>query len=93
MIRLLLFAIVFVLTTAVQAEDSTEYDVSLFAFDDHSIPWKSNLKLTMTPPKKHPDNPLIPIGKKGTCDAGGVQFYGSMIKHEGKFKLWYVALD
>ena len=41
MIRLLLFAIVFVLTTSVQAEDSTEYDVSLFAFDDHSIPWKS----------------------------------------------------
>lgn len=93
MIRLLLFAIVFVLTTAVQAEDSTEYDVSLFAFDDQSIPWKSNLKLTMTPPKKHPDNPLIPIGKKGACDAGGVQFYGSMIEHEGKYKLWYVALD
>jgi len=67
--------------------------ISLFAFDDHSIPWKSNLKLTMVPPKKHPDNPLIPIGEKGSHDEGGVQFYGSMIEHEGKFKLWYVALD
>ncbi|MCH9654171.1 MAG: hypothetical protein K0U86_05655 [Planctomycetes bacterium] len=93
MSRLLLFVIALTLTASVHAEDSTEDDISLFSFDDHSIPWKSNLKLTMTPPQKHPNNPLIPIGKKGSCDEGGVQFYGSMIEHEGKFKLWYVALD
>jgi len=74
-------------------DPADENITTLFAFDDHSIPWKSNLKLTMVPPKKHPDNPLIPIGKKGSHDEGGVQFYGSVIEHEGKFKCWYVALD
>ncbi len=87
-------AILFAIFQPSAGADSTAADTtSLFAFDDHSIPWKSNLKLTMVPPTKHPDNPLIPIGEKGSHDEGGVQFYGSMIKHEGKFKLWYVALD
>ena len=93
MSRLFLFAMAMALSVSAWADESPVYDLSLFAFDDHSIPWKSNLKLTMTPPKKHPGNPLIPIGEPGSCDEGGVQFYGSMIEHDGKLKLWYVALD
>ena len=64
-----------------------------FAFDDRSIPWKENLKLTMTQPDKHPANPVIARGPKGSVDEWCVQFYGSAIFHEGKYKLWYIAGD
>ena len=32
-------------------------------------------------------------GRKGAPDEWAVQFYGSVLHHEGKFKMWYVAAD
>lgn len=66
---------------------------SLFAFDDVSIPFKQNLKLQMFQPTKHPDNPVLQRGTKGQPDEYRAQFYGSVIRHGGKFKMWYVAAD
>jgi len=74
-------------------EKSESRPTTLFAFDDHSIPWKSNLKLTLVKPDKHPDNPLVRRGGEGTVDEKGVQFYGSVVRHDGKFKMWYIAMD
>jgi hypothetical protein len=65
----------------------------LFAFDDHSIPWKKNLKLTMVKPDKYPDNPVVRRGKNGSVDDWAVQFYGSVIYDQGKFRMWYVSAD
>ena len=65
----------------------------LFAFDDHSIPFTRNLSLTMVEPGKHPSNPVVARGPEGTPDAFGVQFYGSVVRDEGRFKMWYVAAD
>ena len=47
----------------------------------------------MNSPRKHPLNPLIKMGEPGSPDEWSVQFYGSIIRHEGMFKLWYVAAD
>lgn len=69
----------------------TVQEAALFPFDNLSIPYTNNLLLQMTQPRKHPDNPVLPRGKEGAPDEFGVQFYGSVIRHEGKFKLWYVA--
>ncbi len=68
-------------------------EATLFAFDDRAIPLTENLRLEMNPPRKHPDNPVVPLGKDGEPDHWSVQFYGSVIRHEGKFKMWYVAAD
>lgn len=67
--------------------------ITLFAFDDTAIPHTQNLRLEMRQPTKHPANPVLRRGEPGTPDAMGVQFYGSVIHKEGKFRLWYVAFD
>ncbi|QDU82328.1 hypothetical protein Pla110_40830 [Polystyrenella longa] len=74
-------------------EKESTSEKTLFAFDDHSIPWKNNLKLTMVKPEKHASNPLIPRGEKGAVDEWAVQYYGSTIKHDGLYKTWYIAAD
>lgn len=66
---------------------------TLFAFDRHAIPYTQNLKLLMQQPRKHEANPVLPRGQPGTPDAHGVQFYGSIIQDEGKYRMWYIAFD
>ena len=66
---------------------------TVFAFDSVTIPFTQNLRLEMRAPRRHPANPVVPLGEKGTPDALGVQFYGSVIREGEKFRLWYVAFD
>jgi hypothetical protein len=66
---------------------------TLFAFDDVSIPFRQNLQLTMHQPRKHPANPVVPHGKPGEPDEYRAQFYGSIIREGGKFRMWYIAGD
>lgn len=66
---------------------------TLFAFDQVSIPYSQNLRLEMRSPKKHAANPVMTRGAPGTPDAKGVQFYGSIIRELGKYRMWYVAFD
>jgi len=69
--------------------------ITLFAFDDVSIPFTQNLKLQMQPPKRHPTNPVVTRGPDGACDSWAVQFYGSVIREpdSGKFRMWYVSVS
>jgi hypothetical protein len=66
---------------------------TLFAFDNVSIPHSQNLRLEMRSPTRHPANPVLQRGGPGTPDAMGVQFYGSILREGGKFRMWYVAFD
>jgi len=66
---------------------------TLFAFDSISIPYSQNLKLEMHQPQRHAANPVLQRGEPGTPDAHGVQFYGSILKDNGKLRMWYVAFD
>ncbi len=65
---------------------------TIFAFDDVSIPFTENLRLKMRKPVKHPANPLIRRGSAAAADSWAVQFYGSVIRVENMFRLWYVAV-
>ena len=56
--------------------------MTLFAFDNVSIPHTQNLRLQMRQPIRHPANPVLARGAPGSPDAHGVQFYGSVI-HDG----------
>lgn len=63
----------------------------LFAFDQASIPFTQNLRLEMRKPEKYPGNPVVRRGPAGSPDSWAVQFYGSIIREKGKFRMWYVA--
>jgi len=69
------------------------HPVTLFAFDDVSIPFRRNLRLEMHQPRKHPENPVLPHGKAREPDESRAQFYGSIIRDGGKFRMWYIAID
>ena len=66
-----LFAVfAFVVPAAVCAQRPGEE--VLFAFDDRSIPWKHNLKLSLVEAEKHPGNPVLRRGPIGwSCGGEG----------------------
>jgi len=65
----------------------------LFAFDDQSIPWQHNLKVTLVPATKHPENPVLRRGPEGAPDHGHAALYGTVIKVGAKFRMWYLAMS
>lgn len=64
----------------------------LFAFDDHGIPWQHNLKLTLVEAKKHPSNPVLRRGPKGSPDHGHAILYGTVLKDGDTFRMWYLGM-
>jgi len=66
-------------------------EATLFSFDDISIPYTYNLYLSMHAAQKHPDNPVVPLGEDGEPDEWAQTYYGTVIRHEGKFKMWYIG--
>src|SRR4051794_2700003 len=65
--------------------------LTLFAFDDHSTPFKKNLFVTMTQAEKFKGNPVVARGPAGAPDSYRAQFYGSVLRIGGKFRMWYTA--
>ena len=63
-----------------------------FAFDDHTIPWQQNLKVTLVPATKHPGNPVLRRGPEGAPDHGHAVLYGTVIKDGDKFRMWYLGM-
>lgn len=70
----------------------TAAETTFFAFDDHAIPLKDNLQLTMVQAQKHPANPVLTAGPKGSPDHGHAVLYGSVLKIDGKFRMWYLGM-
>ena len=66
-------------------------DIVLFSMDEGSIPWRDNLKLTLQPPQKYPGNPVMKAGPLEGPDGYGVVLYGTVIKENGTFRMWYLA--
>ena len=64
----------------------------LFAFDDETFAWQHNLKLTLVAPEKHPANPVVRCGPKGSPDYGHAILYGSVIHDGNKFRMWYLGM-
>ncbi|MFN0171752.1 MAG: hypothetical protein ACKV22_35505 [Bryobacteraceae bacterium] len=65
---------------------------SMFSLDDHTIPFRHNLYLTMNQPVKYRGNPVVPRGPAGNPDAMRAQFYGSVIRVGAKWRMWYAAM-
>lgn len=80
-----------VLAAGARADAAAE--TTLFAFDDASIPWRSNVKLTMVRADKHPANPVLRRGPEGAPDHGHAIMYGSVLPVGGKFRMWYLGMS
>jgi hypothetical protein len=72
-------------------EPTTVEEATLFSFDDVAIPATYNLYLTMTQPQKYAGNPVVPLGKMGEPDEWQQRYYGTVIRDNGKFRMWYIA--
>ncbi len=79
--------IVLSLSIAAHAEERV-----FFAFDDYSIPWQHNLKVTLVAAQKHPENPVLRRGPEGAPDHGHAVLYGTVIKDGDKFRMWYLGM-
>ncbi|MDB6120009.1 MAG: hypothetical protein JWO08_3790, partial [Verrucomicrobiaceae bacterium] len=73
--RFLFLAVLLVFSTPQTRADERV----LFAFDQQSIPWQHNLKLTMVQADKHPANPVLRHGPEGAPDHGHALIYGSVL--------------
>src|SRR5262245_41963598 len=69
----------------------TTDEAAFFAFDFDAIPFRRNLHLTMVPATKHPE-PVLRRGAEGSPDEMRAEFYGSVIKVDGKYRMWYCGL-
>ena len=94
------------LTGAISAADSDPLDSgaftplidetkgrTLFAFDNVSVAFTRSLALELRRPEKYAGNPVVARGPRSSPDHWGVQFYGSIVRVDGRFRLWYAALD
>ncbi len=91
----LLFSLCLVLgcaTPAALAEDEKLPQATFFAFDEETLPFRSNLKLTLVEGTKHPGNPVLRSGAEGSADYGHAVIYGSVIKVGDKFRMWYLGM-
>lgn len=67
---------------------------TLFCFDDHEIPFRSNLHLTMLPGVKYANNPVLKRGHPASPDARWARLWaGTVLYDEGKFRMWYSGAD
>ena len=67
---------------------------TFFVFDDHAIPFRSNLDLTLLPGVKYVDNPVLKRGAPGAPDARWARLWGGTVLHEnGRFRMWYSGAD
>ncbi len=71
---------------------AAEPETVFFAFDDESLAWQHNLKLTLVSPDKHPANPVVRRGPKGSPDYGHAILYGTVIHDGTKFRMWYLGM-
>src|SRR5437762_1331326 len=79
--------------TTAPVEPTVVDEAVLFAFDNASIAASDNLILTMHAPEKHAANPVVPLGSRGEPDEWQQRYYGTVIRHAGKFRMWYIAIS
>jgi hypothetical protein len=65
-------------------------EATFFAFDARSVPFRRNLHLTMVPADKHP-TPVLTRGARGFFDELRAEYYGTVIKINGKYQMWYLG--
>lgn len=89
--QILVICICLLLFFRSNAQDNKSGEQVFFAFDDHSLPFQHNLKLTLVEADKYPGNPVLRRGPEGSADYGHAVLYGTVIKTGNKFRMWYLG--
>ncbi|MGC3971026.1 MAG: hypothetical protein QM775_27930 [Pirellulales bacterium] len=88
-----------------RGEAGERRELVLFPFDDYAVPFNKGLILTLLPGRKgttnnvlgsdpdHPGNPVLNVGKPGDPDFPRAYFYGSVLKVDGEYRMWYSGRD
>ena len=90
---------------ALQLNAGGHEEVVLFPFDDHSLPFRKGLLLTLVPGRKgtanrgtgadplHPNKPVLSPGQPGDPDHPRVYYYGTVLRIGDEFRMWYTGYD
>lgn len=71
-------------------------EITLFAFDSHAFPFQTGLRLKMRSYPTRLDarlEPVVPLGAPGAPDSGSIAYYGTVIKVDGEYWMWYLGND
>ncbi len=102
---LLLRSAALALCAAFSATAAEPRETVLFPFDDHGLPFNKGLILTLMPGRKsarnpnlardpkHPGKPVLRIGKPGDPDEKRVYFFGTIVRADGEYRMWYSGHD
>jgi len=75
-----------------RASASADENLVLFSFDDQWLPFRDNLKITLKRPEKYSGNPVLTHGEGlDSPDGYGVALYGTVLRENGRFRMWYLA--
>ena len=74
-------------------QQTSSPQVTLFPFDDHSIPFQHGVRLHLVRYKAGVDGTriVVPPGPAGAPDSRAVIYYGSVHRVEGQLWMWYLA--
>ncbi|MBM4029090.1 MAG: hypothetical protein FJ280_27395 [Planctomycetes bacterium] len=66
---------------------------TLFPFDDRSVPLRYRVRSGLSTPE-NPGGPQVCVrpGEAGSPDAVGILFYGTVLRVEDEFRMWYVGV-
>jgi hypothetical protein len=79
-------------TTGLSIGSSTRSDsVTLLAIDDQSLPIRKNVRLTISTPQVRTEPVLGPTSEPGAPDDAATHFYGTVLRDDGMFRMWYYA--
>ena len=66
--------------------------VVLFPFDDFSIPFQHGVRLSLEGRiGGHGTKPVVPLGDSGAPDSAWIAFYGTVLRVEDEFWMWYLG--
>jgi len=94
----LLIPILFVVPTGLlEAEpvihvgDGRLAEAVFFPFDNSSLPFRHGVELRLIPARRHEGNPVLTRGGPGSPDEEIISYYGTVIRIDGRFRMWYLG--
>ena len=61
-----------------------------FPYDTYNIPLLAGLSTNLIPASKHPE-PVVRFGGEGEVDQHNLRYFGSVIKVDGRYHMWYLG--
>lgn len=101
----MMLAVLIVSGLSLQPSAGAGKETVLFPFDDYSVPFIKGLVLELVPGRKskvnqgtgadplHPNRLIVSPGQPGDPDHPRVYYYGTVLKIDGEYRMWYTGWD